>query len=262
MSAAGEGKLAVVTGAGSGVGAACVRSLLGQGGRVIAVDLAWSDAEPDGAVVRLTADVTAEATWRRVVEIAAEQGGGPDQLVLSAGRLEVGSVLSLEPEALRAVFDVNVFAAATALKACLPAMIERGGGSVVAVASTDALFAEQGLAAYCASKGALLQLIRCAAVDHGRQGIRANCVCPGAIDTPFFRHHVDAAADPAAFLDEKTERHPSGRLLAPEDVAEVATFLLEERAIGVNGAALVIDGGLTATFDYQATAVETEGARR
>lgn len=254
----GERKLAVVTGAGSGVGAACVRSLVRQGVRVLAIDLAWREEAPSGDVARLTADVAAESTWRRVSEVAAEHGGGPDQLVLCAGRLEVGSVLALEPAALRAVFEVNVFAAATALKACLPAMIERGGGAIVAVASTDALFAEQGLAAYCASKGALLQLIRCVAVDHGRQGIRANCVCPGAIDTPFFRRHVDAAADPDAFLREKTERHPSGRLLAPEDVAEVATFLLEDRAIGVNGASILIDGGLTATFDYQATAVAAE----
>lgn len=253
-----SGKLAVVTGAGSGVGAACVRGLVREGAGVIAIDLAWAEEPAGDGVEALTGDVAEAATWERVAELAAARGGGPDHLLLCAGKLEVGSVLALEPEALRAVFEVNVFAAAAALKACLPAMIERGGGGVVAVASTDALFAEQGLAAYCASKGALLQLIRCVAVDHGRQGIRANCVCPGAIDTPFFRAHVEAAADPEAFLEEKTQRHPSGRLLAPEDVAEVALFLLEERAVGVNGAGLLIDGGLTATFDYQATAVASE----
>jgi NAD(P)-dependent dehydrogenase (short-subunit alcohol dehydrogenase family) len=248
-------KLAVVTGAGSGVGAACVRGLAREGARIVAIDLAWPDPAPVGDVVRVTADVAADSTWRRVSDLAAEHGGGPDQLALCAGRLEVGSVVDLEPEALRAVFEVNVFAAAAALKVCVPAMIERGGGAIVAIASTDALFAEQGLAAYCASKGALLQLIRCVAVDHGREGIRANCVCPGAIDTPFFRRHVDAAAVPERFLDEKIQRHPSGRLLQPEDVAEVAIFLLQDRAIGVNGAGMVVDGGLTATFDYQATAV-------
>jgi NAD(P)-dependent dehydrogenase (short-subunit alcohol dehydrogenase family) len=252
------GKVAVVTGGGSGVGAACVEGLEREGARVIAIDLSWS-RQPGAEVAAVSGDVTAAATWTEVGERARQLGGGPDHLLLCAGRLEVGSVLALEPEALRAVFEVNVFAAAAALKSCLPAMIARGGGGIVAVASTDALFAEQGLAAYCASKGALLQLIRCVAVDHGRQGIRANCVCPGAIDTPFFRAHVDAAADPEAFLEEKIQRHPSGRLLQPEDVAEVALFLLEERAVGVNGAGLLIDGGLTATFDYQATAVATDG---
>jgi NAD(P)-dependent dehydrogenase (short-subunit alcohol dehydrogenase family) len=80
-------------------------------------------------------------------------------------------------------------------------------------------------------------------------------VCPGAIDTPFFRRHVDAASEPAAFLAEKIDRHPSGRILSPDEVAGVICFLLSEGALGMNGAAVTIDGGLTATFDFQATAV-------
>ena len=89
------------------------------------------------------------------------------------------------------------------------------------------------------------------AVDHARQGVRANAVCPGAIDTPFFRQHVDSATDPEAFLREKTERHPSGRILEPEDVAQLIWFLLSESSIGMNGAAVLIDGGLTATFAFE-----------
>ena len=118
------------------------------------------------------------------------------------------------------------------------------------VASTAAMYAEQSLAAYSASKGALLQLIRSVAVDFARKGIRANAVCPGAIDTPFFRQHVDAAADPDAFLHRKIERHPAGRILRPDDVAEAIWFLLSEHSIGMNGACVMVDGGLTATFDF------------
>lgn len=251
--------VAIVTGGASGVGAATVALLLARGVAVVAVDRDWPDeasqASGDG-IVRIAGDVTDADTWRRATAAAASVGE-LSRLVLNAAHLAVGSVLDVSERALREVFEVNVFAAALGLRACLPAMIERGGGTVVAVASTDALLAEQGLAAYCASKGALLQLIRCVAIDHARQGIRANCVCPGAIDTPFFRRHVEAATDPAAFLAAKVERHPAGRILAPEDVANLVAFLLDGGSLGVNGAAVLVDGGLTATFDFQATAVGT-----
>jgi NAD(P)-dependent dehydrogenase (short-subunit alcohol dehydrogenase family) len=163
----------------------------------------------------------------------------------------VGTVLDVPDSDFRAVMEVNVFGAVKALKATLPRMIERGGGAIVGVASTASLYAEQALAAYSTSKGAILQLIRSVAVDHARQGIRANAVCPGAIDTPFFRQHVDSAPDPEAFLKEKTERHPSGRILQPGDVAQLVWFLLSGASIGMNGAAVLIDGGLTATFDFE-----------
>lgn len=243
--------VAIVTGGASGVGRSTVDLLAGRGTAVVALDRAWPEGDEHPDVVRITGDVCDEGTWKEALA-AADERGGLSKLVINAARLAVGSVLDVSDADFRGVFEVNVFAAALALRTCLPAMIERGGGSVVAVASTDALFAEQGLAAYCASKGALLQLVRCVAVDHARQGIRANLVCPGAIDTPFFRQHVDAAPDPEAFLRVKTERHPSGRILQPEDVAEVVAFLLSDAAVGMNGTPVMIDGGLTTTFDFKA----------
>lgn len=242
--------VAIVTGGASGVGKATVDVLTRRGDSVVAIDRVWPERGAGNGLDRIIGDVCDDATWNAAVD-AARQRGGVSMLVLNAARLVVGTVLDVSDEDFREVFEVNVFAAARGLRACLPVMIEDGGGSVVAVASTDALFAEQGLAAYCASKGALLQLIRSVAVDHARQGIRANIVCPGAIDTPFFRQHVDAAADPAAFLAVKTERHPSGRILQPEDVAEVIGFLLSDAAIGMSGTPVTIDGGLTSTFDFK-----------
>lgn len=244
-------ELAIVTGGASGVGAETVLRLRAQGTPVIAIDRTWSAPAALEDVQIVTGDVTSDITWKEVAgAIAATPGGAVSMLVINAAHLAVGTILELDEAEVRNVFDVNVMGAVKALKTCLPSMIDRGRGSVVAVASTDALMAEQGLAAYCASKGALLQLMRCVAVDHGRQGIRANTVCPGAIDTPFFRKHVDAAPDPKAFLEAKIQRHPAGRILQPADVASAIMYLLSDAAVGVNGSHLVIDGGLTASFDF------------
>jgi NAD(P)-dependent dehydrogenase (short-subunit alcohol dehydrogenase family) len=194
--------------------------------------------------------VTNTSTWISVLR-AVQATGRLRMLVLNAAQLAVGAVLDLEESALRRVLEVNVFGAFYALRACLPPMIESGGGSIVAIASTDAIFAEQQLSAYCASKGALLQLTRSVAVDYARKGVRANALCPGPIDTPFFRRHVAAAPDPESFLRAKVARHPAGRLLTPTDVAHAVCFLLSEQAEGFNGAALTIDGGLTTTFAFE-----------
>jgi NAD(P)-dependent dehydrogenase (short-subunit alcohol dehydrogenase family) len=245
-----SGPVAVVTGGASGVGRSTVDLLRSNGVDVVAIDMAWPADVPDVGAEHITGDVTDDATWEAAIE-AADRLGGPSMLVINAAKLVVGTTLAVPLEDFRAVMEVNVFAAVKALKAVLPSMIARGGGSVVGVASTASLYAEQALAAYSTSKGAILQLIKSIAVDHARQGIRANAVCPGAIDTPFFRQHVDSAPDPEAFLREKTERHPSGRILQPEDVAQLIWFLLSDASIGMNGAAVLIDGGLTATFAFE-----------
>ena len=244
-------RVAIVTGGASGVGRATVELLRSEGVEVVAIDMTWADDAADDGIQRIAGDVTDDATWTAAVE-AAGRLGGPSMLVINAAKLVVGTVLDVSMEDFRAVMEVNVFGAVKALKATLPRMITRGGGSIVGVASTASLYAEQALAAYSTSKGAILQLIKSVAVDHARQGIRANAVCPGAIDTPFFRQHVDSAPDPEAFLKEKTERHPDGRILQPEDVARLIWFLLSDGSVGMNGASVLIDGGLTATFDFEA----------
>lgn len=246
----GSQDIAVVTGGASGVGAATVALLLAKDIQVVSVDREPHQA-PDGATV-VQGDVSDPGTWDSALSAAHEIGGPPSMVVVNAARLVVGTVLDITGDDLRGVLEVNVLGAFQAIRSCLPGMISRGGGSIVTVASTDALVAEQGLAAYCASKGALLQLTRCVAIDHARQGVRANCVCPGAIDTPFFRKHVDAAPDPAAFLAEKEARHPSGRILQPHEVARTIEFLLSSASSGMNGAAVTVDGGLLASFDFNA----------
>lgn len=245
-----ERRLAVVTGASSGIGAETTRMLIESGTDVIGVDLAWPNAEPLEGLERITGSVHLPSTWQAVHSALARNDRLLRHLVINAAKLVVGPILDVSEENIRATFEVNLFGAVLALKTCLPAMLEGGEGSVVGVASIDAQFAEQDLAVYASSKGALIQLMRSVAIDYAHQGIRANTVCPGVVDTPFFRQHVEAAADPAAFLKAKVDRYPSGRILQPEDIASVIVFLLSDDAIGVNGAQLLVDGGLTATFDY------------
>jgi len=244
-------KLAVVTGAASGVGKAVAARLLDQGHNVIGIDRTWPNSVPQNNLIQIVGDVSSDETWSRV---ASEFKRHPEQplgmLVINAAKLAVGPLLDLSDESIQETFEVNVWGAIKALKTCLPSMLERGEGKVVAVASVDAFIAEQNLSAYCTSKAALLQLIRTVAVDYAGAGIRANTVCPGAIDTPFFRQHVDAAENPEEFLKVKTDRHPAGRILLPEDVASAVLYLLSDDSRGVNGTQITVDGGLTATFDY------------
>ncbi len=269
-STATEPDIAIVAGSSSGVGAATVSRMLNRGVRVLGIDR--SDAIPElpaelaDRYRHLVADVGREHTWHVALKQVRDQyGADPNAVVFCAAVLVIGSVVTLEEDDWQSVFDTNVFGPARALKHVIPRMAARGGGSVVFVNSSDGLVAEQNLAAYCASKGAGLQLMRAVALDHARQGIRANAVCPGSIRTPFFMRHVDAAPDPEAFLAAKTARHPAGRLLEPDDVAAVIDFLASPTSLGVTGAAVPVDGGLTAAFDFyvdQAAQEAEESARR
>jgi len=245
-----ERRLAVVTGASSGIGAETARMLIESGTDVIGVDLAWPETPPRHGLECITGSVHLQSTWQDVDAALARYDQPLRHLVINAAKLVVGPILDVSEENIRSTFEVNLFGAVLALKTCLPSMLEAGEGSVVGVASIDAQLAEQDLAVYASSKGALIQLMRSVAIDYAHRGIRANTVCPGVVDTPFFRQHVEAAPDPAAFLKTKVDRYPSGRILKPEDIASVIVFLLSDGAVGVNGAQLLVDGGLTATFDY------------
>jgi NAD(P)-dependent dehydrogenase (short-subunit alcohol dehydrogenase family) len=129
-------------------------------------------------------------------------------------------------------------------------MIERGNGSVVAIASTASLVAEQDLAAYATSKAALLQLVRSAAIDYAHTGVRINAICPTSIDTPFLRRQTDNVPDPKGFWQAMVDRHPLGRILQPIEVARVVEFLVSPAASGMVGASVVVDCGLTAAVDF------------
>jgi NAD(P)-dependent dehydrogenase (short-subunit alcohol dehydrogenase family) len=246
-------EVALVTGAASGIGAAVAVRFLAAGLSVIGVDK--SPPPPDLAgdsVDWVQGDVASKETWEAVSELIA--GGSrraPGVAVMNAAIMRVGDVLSLDIEDWNAVLQTNVVGSAMGIKTVLPAMISRGKGSIVTVASVDGLFAEQKAACYCASKGALIQLTKATAVDFAHAGVRANCVCPGTTDTPFFRSHVALAPDPQALLAERAARNPIGRILEPDEVAAAVEFLAGSMSKGMTGAVVVVDGGLTASFDHR-----------
>lgn len=246
--------VAVVTGAASGVGRATVEALRADGATVIGVDLA---DQPDGTDTAhwVQGDVSASETWDEVAAATLRLApDGADALVACAGDVVVAPFLEIPIEEWRRLFEVNVVGVIRGFQTLLPAMVARRRGAIAVVCSVNSLFVEDANAAYSTSKAALLHVVRSAALEHARDGVRINAVCPGAIDTPLLQRHLDALDDPAAARRDIERRTPVGRLLAPEEIASVLRFLVSEGASGVSGAAFVVDGGLTTAYDFDAFA--------
>jgi 2-keto-3-deoxy-L-fuconate dehydrogenase len=220
------GKRALVTGAGSGIGAAVARLLESEDAEVVAGDLTGTDVHLD---VRDEEQVAAVA---RDVDVLVNVAGVGSTTTAPDTPLEVWED----------VFAVNARGTFLCCKHAIPAMIGRGGGSIVNIASVAAIVGLRNRAAYCASKGAVVSLTRALAVDHVNDGIRVNAVCPGTIDTPWVRRLV---AEVGESLDELTARQPLGRLGTADEVAEAVAYLASDAASFVTGSVLVIDGGLT-----------------
>jgi NAD(P)-dependent dehydrogenase (short-subunit alcohol dehydrogenase family) len=236
-----EGRRALVTGAGSGIGAAVARRLAAGGASVV-----LADVRPDG-----------------IEALACELGGGAEPLVLDvrdeaavapavasldvlANVAGIGSTQNAPDTPLEVwedVFAVNARGTFLTCKHAIPDMIARGGGAIVNVASVAALVGLKNRAAYCASKGAVVALTRALAVDHVGDGIRVNAVCPGTVDSPWVRRLVDEAGES---LDALRARQPLGRLGTPDEIAEAIVYLASDRAAFVTGSVFTIDGGLTA----------------
>ena len=222
-------KRALVTGAGSGIGAAIARRLAADGLEVVVTDA--RPVEGDGA---LQVDVRDEA---QVAPAMVDL----DVLVNAAGIGSTTNAPETPLEVWEDVFAVNARGTFLCCKHAIPGMIARGGGAIVNVASVAALVGLRNRAAYSASKGAVVALTRALAVDHVADGIRVNAVCPGTVDSPWVRRLVDESGES---LDELRARQPMGRLGTPEEVAEAVSYLVS--AEFVTGSLLTIDGGLTA----------------
>lgn len=245
-------ELVVVSGTASGLGTNIARLLTESGVRTIGVDLAPAPEILSSALYsHVQGDVTDEATWEGIVAIVNSEDPGTVGLVTSAAMLNVGTVLEFDKAAMEKTMSVNFIGTALAFRALLPLLIARGGGPIVAVASIDATFAEQQLAIYAASKGAVRQLTRTVAMDHARQGVRANVLSPGPMLAGLFERHMKSATDPDRFLSTRANRQPSGRILDPAEVARAALFLLSDASTALNGAEIVADGGLTTSFDFR-----------
>lgn len=242
-----SGRVAVITGAAGGIGAAIARCFAAEGARVACLDLVAADtlAEEIGdAAMALAVDVADEAATLDAVDRVVASWGPVGILVHGAAPNDpVGTVLELPPAEWARVFAVQVTGAYLMSRAVLPSMIAAGRGSIIHVASQMGRVGSPGRPAYCAAKGALIQLAKVMALDHAAQGIRVNALSPGAVETGrmLFRHATMEAARVAS-----VPKHPIGRLGQPEEIAAAALFLASDASSFMTGADLLVDGGYTA----------------
>ena len=247
-----DGKVVVITGAGGGMGREAALVFSDEGAQVCVADVDADASEQTASEARdafaVAVDVADPASVEAMYAAAADRYGGVDVLYNNAGisPAEDGSILETEPDAWQRVQDVNTKGVYLCCKYGIPRLLERGGGSVINVASFVAILgAATSQISYTASKGAVLSLSRELAVQFARQGVRVNALCPGPVETPLLLRIF--GDDPAAY--ERRRVHlPMGRLAKPKEIVNAALFLASDESSYVNGATFVVDGGLTAAY--------------
>ena len=238
-----DGRSEVVTGASSGIGEAVARRLVAEGALVTI----GSRSEPVVAgATWVPTDVADPSAADALIDAAIDANGGLDVLVNNAGVQVVRTLADTTDEEFDHVMDVNVRGVFNCCRAAIRWMSDNGGGSIINVGSVAADAADHSMAVYNASKGAVHSLTRSIAIDHGRDGVRCNAICPGWIATAMAEVAFEQSDDPAAARAGAVDRHPVGRLGSPEDVANLAAWLASDEATFVSGSLFTIDGGLTA----------------
>jgi NAD(P)-dependent dehydrogenase (short-subunit alcohol dehydrogenase family) len=237
------GLLALVTGGGSGIGAATASLLLNRGARVAILDLDTARA-PVG-VLALPCDITNTAAVDQAVTTVADEMGGLDIVVNNAGIGAVGDIGDNDDADWARVLDVNVTGIARVTRAALPHLRRSEHPAIVNVSSAVAFVGVRQRALYSASKGAVLALTFAMAADHAAEGIRVNAVAPGTADTPWVTRLLDAADDPHAAAAALRARQPLGRLISAEEVANAIASMASPSAASTTGCVLHVDGGMT-----------------
>jgi NAD(P)-dependent dehydrogenase (short-subunit alcohol dehydrogenase family) len=248
-----DGKVCVITGAGGGMGREASILFTGEGAHVCVADVVIDAADETvslcaGEAFAVGCDVADEEQVRAMYAAAAQRFGGIDVLYNNAGIMPPDdvSVLDTTVEAWQRVQDVNAKGVYLCCKHGIPHLLERGGGSVINVASFVALVgAATSQISYTASKGAVLSMSRELAVEFARRGIRVNALCPGSVETPLFMRLLEESPD----AQERRRVHwPTGRLATAREVVQAALFLASDESSFVNGTTFLVDGGLTAAY--------------
>ena len=249
-----HGKIALVTGAGSGLGRAIAETFARQGAKVVIADLNEVAGETvaraivDGSGRFVSLDVTSEASWQATIATVQEAFGRLDVLVNNAGVAIMGDVERTSLDEWRRVHAVNLDGTFLGCKYGIPLLRASGGGSIINMSSIAGLIGVHNLAAYCSSKGAVRLLTKSVALRCARRkdNIRCNSIHPVYAETPMVASMIDGAPDPDAMREALTGMVPLGRLAQPQDIADMALFLASDESRLVTGAEFVVDGGLTA----------------
>lgn len=252
------GKVAIVTGAGSGIGRASAMLFAAEGAKVVAVDIDTQRGEETVAeiwaeghqAVFARADIAKESDVARMVQDAIARWGKIDILFNNAGVVLVKPLEEMTEAEWDRVMSINLKAAFFAIKHVVPHMRRAGGGAILNAGSIGSFTGQLHTPVYIASKGAIALLTKSLALDYGRDGIRVNCICPGITDTPMLREHLGHGAEGEARIRARLSRVPTGKILEPEDIARAALYLVSDDSTGITGILHVVDGGLLAAAEY------------
>jgi 2,3-dihydro-2,3-dihydroxybenzoate dehydrogenase len=246
-----QGKSAIVTGAGSGIGRAIAMAMAREGARVALVGRRWEPlqdvaSEIGDAALLCAGDVSRLEDVERIVKLVVGKFRGLDVLVNNAGVLYGGTAESLTEQQWEEMFDINVKAVWRMSREVLPWMRTAGGGAIVNISSVLGLIGARNRVAYSASKGAVTLMTKSMAMDHAYENIRVNCICPGIVETEMVADFIRNAPDPEEATRVREALHPLARFGQPEDIASMAVFLASDEARWITGAAMPVDGGYTA----------------
>jgi meso-butanediol dehydrogenase/(S,S)-butanediol dehydrogenase/diacetyl reductase len=247
-----EGRMAIVTAGGAGIGAATARRFAREGAAVVIADLSGRRADEvagaintsGGRAVAIKIDVADPEAIQACVRLALDRFGRLDIMVNNAGMAELAPLDEVSLESWNRVIAVTLTGTFLGMKYCLPVMRRQGRGVIINTASVSGIAGDYGLSSYNAAKAGVINLTRSAALENARYGIRVNCVCPGAINTRAAEILGQARAD--ELRRRQAAAHPLGRLGEPEEIADTMRFLASDESSFITGAAIVVDGGMTA----------------
>jgi len=248
-----EGKVAIVTGAASGIGRATAAMFGRDGATVVVVDRNRAGGEATaaaichsgGKAIFLYADVSRSSDVETIVAESEKQFGGLDILVNNAAVQIMKTLTETSEEEWDTLHSVNLKGVFLGCKHAIPVMLRKGKGVIINVASVLGFVGDPDLTAYCATKGGIIALTRAAALGYGPMGIRINCICPGDVETDLLTEFFNAKPDPAAARKEVTAHYALRRIASPDEIAKCIGFLASDEASFMTGATMTVDGGLT-----------------